>query len=321
MERVSNRPPAPAGPPLPPCRPASAGEVVPALRLILSTHDRLADESHAADFMRFTASRGISLTDVWVVTDPAAVRLLWAALPMVSPGRTMLLFAAPTPVSDPDAMDAGVGAVCREYGRRGVLLAQVLLDPADADTAATYLLNGFQQVAELLYLQRATRRSAPAPPVPPGLRLATYSARTHAAFGAAILASYRDSLDCPPLNGVRDIDDVIAGHRAAGEFDPDDWYLLLDADDAPLGVLLLARTTAGDGMELVYLGLAPAARGRGLGGYLMRLTEARCAAAKLKHLSLAVDAANAPALALYHRHGLQQIASKRAMMRVLGGQL
>ncbi len=52
-------------------------------------------------------------------------------------------------------------------------------------------------------------------------------------------------------------------------------------------------------MELVYLGLAPAARGRGLGGCLMRLAEARSAAAKASHLSLAVDALNAPALSLY----------------------
>ena len=287
--------------------------------MILAQDGRLADEAHAADFIRFTAARGISLTDVWVATDSAGVRLLWAALPMVSPGRTMLLFAAPASVSDPAAMAAGADLVCRHHVARGVQLAQVLLDPADSATADVYLAAGFEPVAELLYLQKPVRRSVSVPPVPAGVRVEHYGPTTHAGFADAILASYQDSLDCSPLNGVRDIEDVIAGHRAAGEFDPADWFLVTDAVAGPTGpppgVLLLSRTTAGDGMELVYLGLSPAARGRGLGNYLVKLAEARSSARKLRHLSLAVDAVNAPALHLYHRHGFQQIAAKRALMR------
>ncbi len=300
-----------------PCRPATAAEVVPALRLILSHGGQVADEAQAADFMRFTARRGISLADVWVVPDVAGERLLWAGLPMVSPGRTMLLFAAPAGVCDGSALAAGVETVCRYHARQGYRLAQALLDPADTDTAAAYADCAFVPVAELQYLQRAIRKSVPVPPTPTGVRLVRYSPEAHAGFAAAILASYRDSLDCPPLNGVRDIEDVVAGHRSSGEFDPADWFLLTDLTAAPLGVLLLARTSDGEGMELVYLGLAPAARGRRLGDYLMRLAVARSAARKTKHLSLAVDAQNVPALALYHRHGMAEIATKRALMRVL----
>ncbi len=288
-----------------------------ALRLVLATDGRVADEAQAVDFMRFTARRGISLNDVWVVPDVSGRRLLWSALPMVSPGRTMLLFGSPASVSDPAALAAGVDAVCDHHGARGVQLAQALLDPADLATAAAYAGRRFAPVAELLYLQRSVRRSAAVPPTPAGFAVAPYSADSHAAFAAAIVASYQDSLDCPPLNGVRDIEDVIAGHKATGEFDPGDWTLLSDADGHPLGVLLLAANTTGDGMELVYLGLAPAARGLGLGGFLMKLAEARSAHRKAKHLSLAVDAANLPAVDLYHRHGFQQIASKRALMRDL----
>ena len=304
-----------------PARPATAGEIVPALRLILARGDRVAEESVAADFMRYTAGRGISLTEVWVVTDLAGVRLRWAGLPMSSPGRTMLLFAAGAGVSDPAALAAGVDAVCRSHAARGVQLAQVLLDPADDATAGLYTAVDFAPVAELLYLQKAVRRSAPVPPTPAGVRVDPYGSGTHAGFAAAIAASYVDSLDCPPLNGVRDIADVIAGHQSAGEFDPADWFLFTTENGGPVGVLLLSRTTAGDGMELVYLGLAPPARGHGLGAYALKLADARCAVRKLKHLSLAVDAQNGPALALYHRHGYQQIASKLAMMRTLAARV
>ena len=298
-----------------------AGEVVPALRLILAHDGRAADEAQAADFIRYTAARGISLTEVWVTTDRAGARLLWAALPMVSPGRTMLLFAAPAAVSDAAALSAGADVICRHHGARGVQLAQVLLDPADAASADAYAAVAFEPVAELLYLQKSVRRSAPTPPTPPGLRLLTYTPATRAAFATAILASYQDSLDCPPLNGVRTIDDVIDGHQAAGEFNAADWFVLLDtASNTPIGVLLLSRTTAGDGMELVYVGLSPEARGRGLGGFLVKLAEARSAVAKVRHLSLAVDAVNGPAIDLYHRHGFAQVTSKRAMMRRLAGE-
>ncbi|HSV13144.1 MAG TPA: GNAT family N-acetyltransferase, partial [Tepidisphaeraceae bacterium] len=140
--------------------------------------------------------------------------------------------------------------------------------------------------------------------------------QTHAAFAAAIIASYENSLDCPPLNGIRDVEDIIAGHKAAGEFDPADWFVLMH-HEAPVAVLLLSRTIHGDAMELVYLGVAPQARGHGLGDHLMRIAAHRMIERKIRRMTLAVDNLNTPALRLYHRHGLQRVASKLAMMRRL----
>jgi ribosomal protein S18 acetylase RimI-like enzyme len=171
-------------------------------------------------------------------------------------------------------------------------------------------------VAELIYLQAAPRRKAPAPALPPGLRWVGYSADTHALFGRAILGTYDRSLDCPSLNGLRGIEDVLAGHKASGEFDPRLWGALCEGE-RPLGVLLLARAAPGETMELVYLGLAPDARGRGLGDVMMREALAITAADGGGRLSLAVDSNNAPALRLYYRHGMQRVGAKLAMMRRL----
>jgi len=93
-----------------------------------------------------------------------------------------------------------------------------------------------------------------------------------------------------------------------------------DADigaGAPLGVLLLARAPRTNALELVYLGLAPAARGRGLGDLAMRHALAVVAREGAGQLSLAVDANNAPALKLYYRHGLKRMTSRIAMIRDL----
>ena len=62
-----------------------------------------------------------------------------------------------------------------------------------------------------------------------GFRLARITRRAvHALFAETILQTYRDSLDCPGLNGVRQIEDIIAGHKASGEFDPALWFLLCE---------------------------------------------------------------------------------------------
>ena len=76
------------------------------------------------------------------------------------------------------------------------------------------------------------------------------------------MESYQQSLDCPLLNGLREIGDVIAGHQASGEFNPRFWFVLSERD-MPRGVVLLNRVPRTDTAELVYFGLAPAARGAG----------------------------------------------------------
>jgi len=143
-----------------------------------------------------------------------------------------------------------------------------------------------------------------------------YSPDTHALFGRAILDSYQSSLDCPALNGRRDIEDIIAGHKASGTFDPSLWFLLREGEKS-LGVLLLSESSRSDAVELVYLGLAPAARGRKLADLMMRQALAVVAGRKLPRLCLAVDSLNTPALKLYYRHGMSRIASKIAMLRDL----
>jgi ribosomal protein S18 acetylase RimI-like enzyme len=54
-----------------------------------------------------------------------------------------------------------------------------------------------------------------------------------------------------------------------------------------------------------------------LGNYLLQVAEARVCARKVTKLSLAVDAANTPALKLYYRHGMKQMTRKLALMRNL----
>ncbi len=151
-----------------------------------------------------------------------------------------------------------------------------------------------------------------------GMAWELYSNESHARFAATISASYRQSLDCPTLAGMRSIDDVIAGHKASGEFDPRYWFLLrLHAQ--PAAVLLLNRVAGADAAELTYLGVAPEARRCGLGNLLVRQALAAASTMQVKSITLAVDAANAPALRLYFRHGFKHVTGKLALIRDLRG--
>jgi len=273
------------------------------------------------EFLQFADRRGIDLGQMWIADLNGAV--VWAVLPVVSPGKSMLLMApnnyTSTAALRPVATQL-VENVCADAKSRGdTQLAQVLIDPHDQEPQEVFAAAGFTRLAELVYLQVNVRRRGArnsGPTLPAGLRWQTYSAATHDAFARAILASYQNSLDCPGLNGVRDIEDIIAGHKATGEFDPKLWFLLTQGDQ-PHGVLLLSRLPRVDTAELVYVGLAPEARGKGLGNVIMQHALDTLAREGLSRLSLAVDSTNTPALHLYYRHGMQRLGSRVAMLRIL----
>jgi mycothiol synthase len=296
------------------CRAARPQEVRDGLRLLLATAGRPADDLQIADFLRFTVQRSVDLNDLWVARRDG--RVAWATLPMRNPGRTMLLLV-PDTAPDPVVAAALVEGVCEHFAARGVRMAQSLLEPGTPVARTLIDHCAFRQMAELHYLQCELRRAQPVET--PAVHWQTYSPATHDLFAKTIEATYEDSRDCPALNGLRDIDDVIDGHKATGEFRPDLWLLARDAENGlPLGVLLLAMIPDQQSSEIVYLGICPAARRRGLGTLLLRHAMATARARGAIRLTLAVDANNDTALRLYHAHGMQHVSARLALMRQLG---
>jgi mycothiol synthase len=283
--------------------------------MILGSVEQPAPPSQIAEFFTLAARRRIDIGQLWIARG--AKGLVWAALPVVNPGRTMLLFT-PAQIRH-TAGEAAVQLltqVCNHYGKRDVHWVQVLIDPEQRAGRQFFAEQGFFEIAELIYLQGQVHRSSKAAKLPAGMHWEGYGPDTHGRFAQTILQSYQDSLDCPRLSGLRQIEDIIAGHKATGEYDPMLWRLLCE-DGQPLGVLLLSRVVMTDAMELVYLGLVPQARGRGLGGLLMQEAMHMIVQDNRRRLTLAVDSLNVPALRLYYAHGMQRLTSKIAMIRDL----
>jgi ribosomal protein S18 acetylase RimI-like enzyme len=293
-------------------RPAFRAELQECVRLVLSTPARRADDAHVFAFIESARARKFDLAALTVAEQGGTI--VWAALPLSFPGRTAMVLSAPvTPVQFP-AAEMVLRHVIAEHDRLGTRLVQALLDPADSPARGFYEACGFHRLAELIYLEAKARELEVA--LPPGFELASYSEALHDDFAAAVNASYEATLDCPGLEGVRATEEVIAGHKAAGAFCPDYWFLLREGG-APVGVLLLAPMPPSDAMEIVYIGLAVRARRRGVADPLMRLAFTTARRAGCHRLTTAVDARNTPAMRMYLRQGMERINSREAMLRIL----
>lgn len=198
----------------------------------------------------------------------------------------------------------------------GSRLIQVLLSAQEMDRAPCLTRNGFQHTTRLWYLRRSLR----VPGVHTGsdaLAYQTYAPETAALFHQTLLRTYISTLDCPELNGVRSVDEIIAGHQAQGLFQPERWWLALHGGQ-PVGVLLLTEMPDSGSWDLSYLGIVPEARRQGHGRCLAQkaIREARRAGAA--DLTLSVDGRNDPARQLYQNLGFEPFDQREVFLLLPG---
>ena len=82
--------------------------------------------------------------------------------------------------------------------------------------------------------------------------------------------------------------------------------------DAALAEALVALQIAADEAEILTLGVVPGARRRGLASDLLRTAQAEAGMLGCTRVLLEVATDNAPARALYARHGYLEIGRRRA---------
>jgi ribosomal protein S18 acetylase RimI-like enzyme len=199
-------------------------------------------------------------------------------------------------------------------------LAQALLDPADQLDRAVYERASFHRLATLSYMERPLNSprlgAPPEPDLPSDVTIEPYEESSRDDLLEALDGSYRDTLDCPGLRGLRRTEDILNGHQSTGRFEAHLWTMLR-VSGRPAGVLLLNPAPPGEKIELVYLGLIPEARGRGLAVRLLRHGLGQIHQRTELTVSLAVDEQNAPAIHLYQKEGFQRVTRRVAMIRSL----
>lgn len=246
----------------------------------------------------------IDLSGLWVVRRSG--RIVGAMLTQALAGRAAAVWA---PEVDPSwrrgaLAVALVRAVLTDLRARGFRIVQALLDEsAPVHGAADLAGGGMPHVTDLVYLERGTHEPLDVRPGVPAFDWHTFGPETEAEFRAILQATYTDSLDMPELEGIRSLDDILAGHRAAGRFVAERWRAgRLAAEPDAAAVLLLSEIPDRDAWEVAYLGLSPAARGRGLGRAVLAQA-LELASHHVSQLELAVDVRNRPAHRLYRAAG------------------
>lgn len=197
----------------------------------------------------------------------------------------------------------------------GVRLIQTLLTSDAATDERLFAQAGFARLADLIYLL-GTSAQAAEPPSSRELEFEAYRSSSHERFKQVVERTYLGSLDCPALDGVRDIEDVLAGYRVTGRFDPRKW-LIVRAAGQDVGCLILADDPRLDQWELIYMGLVPEARGRRWGRTLVAQAQRMAGLAGRRHLMLSVDAANEPAVRTYTHAGFVRCDVRRVLFRLL----
>jgi len=191
-----------------------------------------------------------------------------------------------------------------------VKLLEALVLPGDNDAATCLNAAGYRRLTELLYL-RARPRVEPAPRPSVDIEWRCFTSDRIGLFERALERSYEQSHDCPELSSLRSAADALAGHRAAGAFDPSLWWVAL-REEEPVGVILLARLAGMSGLELVYMGTSVGARGVGVGDALLHRCFTCALSRGARAVTLAVDSRNLPARRLYERWGFFEVGVRTA---------
>ena len=266
-------------------------------------------------------------------------KIIYTCLFVSSPGRTAFIYTSGSPVAkgaEDDSAAQALKQLCRWAFEQDCNLLQVMLEPADNVRRQICLRSGFKQLTDLIYLFRSCKRQEAEYTTSENVNWLIYDKKHHDLFKQVLLETYRDSLDCPELENIREAEDVIRSHKSSGCFDPRCWKLLLCGESpedlskadpkrekqlieidqqffkgeskgcSAGGVILLAPLQDGSTMELVYMGLSPAVRGRGLAKVLLHEALACAGRSGANSMVLAVDCRNYIAHQLYKSFGFHE---------------
>jgi len=247
-------------------------------------------------------------------------RTLAAALVIEGLGRTAMLFFSPpdAPGVDRAGLMQLIGEISRDAIVGGMSLVQSLVDPQDSVVASVLEDSGMIVLAELIYMNRDLLITPPSPQVSrDDLGWRNYRQFTETQLGQVISQSYIDSADCPALRGVRRMPDVIAGHKCSGSFRPEAWWIVdCGLSGEPAGCILVNDSTRGPSADIIYMGVAPEFRRRGLARAMLDRTIAQAAERDRQWVSVAVDTRNEHALRIYQQCGFIEIHRKLAYVQL-----
>lgn len=288
-------------------------ELATAFRLVFSYLEDEERSARVASAQSLVSLGELDAGGILVVRDDGGLRGAMVCVPL--PGAGGLVWP-PFVEEMPDRQlteNQLVTRGCDWLRGRDARLAQALLTERELPLAGPLERNGFTKITQLVYLQHSLEEMTPI--AERGLRCLPYHRVEPRLFHETLLRTYEGSLDCPEVNGLRTIEEIIVGHQGQGKFDPMRWWVVL-VDESPVGVVLLTDVPELEAWDLSYLGIVPEARGQGWGRLLTQLALRAAQAAEVQRLIVAVDKRNTPALNLYQRLGFQAYEERTVYLAI-----
>ena len=285
------------------------------------------------------SSHGIDLDLMWGVieentsptTPKTMLKVRQVALAVLGSGRTAMLFisnpdntrtfgTADTQINEISAAAKAALTGLRAHAPDMVALAQTLIEPEHTWAHRACTDAGMICVGELDYMRKPITNEdlqpRQAPGWPAGIEVRPIRTLDPNAIDSdrqalidALETSYQDTLDCPELCGLRTMNDVVDSHQASGDFNPSRWHLVYK-DNQPAGCCLLTHMPQSNSVELVYLGIAPIARGLGLGRSLLQYAINQLGPLDIAEVTCAVDNRNDPAINVYKSLGFERFDAR-----------
>jgi ribosomal protein S18 acetylase RimI-like enzyme len=283
---------------------AQPDELAPAFEMIFRQHPELERRSRVANALNLVRQGDLMPEGIWVARRGKVLIGALVCLPLVGASALVWPPQVLAGIDTREAEDLLMQRASDWMRGRGVKLAQALLTSEESQLASPLERNGFTHTTTLWYLRHHLHFNTASLPAEELLTYRAYPTASPEVFQQTLGRTYEGTLDCPEVNGVRTLEEVLAGHRASALHDPERWWLAFDGKK-PVGVLLATASAETHGWDLAYVGVIPEARGRGVGRELVRkaLFEARTADAEC--VTLSVDTRNRPAWKLYLALGFE----------------
>lgn len=240
-----------------------------------------------------------------------------ASLAQVQKGRMATVFPPRTFPADRDDFaqmlyEAMEGFLVNENMR----LAQALVTTDASQDAKRLITAGYRNSVDLMYLV-SPRHQFPETQPTTEINFESFSEQQRNRLERIVGLTYQKTLDCPSLNGLREVHDVLEGYRSTGVYSPERWFFLT-REGRDIGCLLLSDHPADDQWEVIYLGLIPEVRGRNWGLTVTRMAQWKTGQAGRCRLVLAVDSLNSPAISMYAAAGFEMWDRRSIFLKWLG---
>jgi mycothiol synthase len=253
--------------------------------------------------------------------QPHGVAFLWPPVVSAKSAEVISWHTTSQPAITNEAIeDVLLQAAVLRLGELKARIAQSLLELNQTREQLALSRNGFRRLTDLIFFEYPTvgnqsRKDRLASDV--GTRLTHIihrQSRNRLRFAEVVEQTYRGSLDCPELNGIRTASQALNVYAESGPVVRDLWRVYCD-EHRDVGVILVVDRPEQRTWEVIYLGVVESARRCGVARKM--LTDVINAAhdAHVDRVVIVADVRNRPAVLLYQSLGFAPFDERVAYVK------